>query len=176
MADINAQSVEDFADRIIYRYPGGRYEAALGAYATGFTTGLKTLVNTDTSRSYVVPQSAEPSKFFKVQLDVYVSLRLTEAGSIAAVMIVETGFFRMSIPSLNYDGKPMMTDFYKQSNESMISSQILRAVNIGDVLVEPRTIASNMQFTALSGIIFNQGAGTTGLIAVVQPTITRYKK
>lgn len=172
--DINPKSIEEYADRVVYRYDGGRYNQALTAWTSVFTTGLKTLVNTDTSRSYIVPKIGIAARFFKITFDFFVSVNVTE--TTVGVCLAKTSFFRVSIPSLNFDGKSQLTDFYNEKAEQFIASGQLRAINIGDIQVEPVTEFSNLQFTSLSGIAFSFGAATTGLTAIVQPTVTHYKK
>lgn len=176
MATVNAQSVEDFADRIVYRFPGGVYDQALSAWNSVFNEGLKTLVNTDVSRSYIIPASGLSYRFFKVELSIFGYARVTESGGGYGLMVLSCKFSRVSIPSLNYDGKSLLTDFYSEKSENIVVSQQLRAINIGNVLMEPAVVVSDLQFTGLSHLQFSNGAGTSGLRAIVQPTVTAYKK
>ena len=175
MADVNAQSVEDYADRIVYRYPGGRYEQTLGTYLLALTPGLKTLINTDTARTYVIPQSGLPARFFKISLEIYTSLLLTDIAGVSTTLI-KTGFFKISIPSLNFDGKSLDTEFYKEVNDMIFTSPNLRAINIGDITLEPVQIPGYAQNTALSRMQFDTGAATTGLRAIIRPIVTFFKK
>ena len=174
MADVNAQSVEDFSDRTIYRYAGGRYEQTLTSWVNVFTVGLKTLVNLDTSRTYVVPRSGLPSRFYKIIIEAYLSVLVTE--STIGQTLIKTTFFKMSIPSLNFDGKSQQTDFYSESTEQYVTSPQLRAINIGNILAEPQMEFSNIQNTSLSALQFQPGAGTTGLVGIIRPTVIAYKK
>lgn len=177
MADVNASSVEDYADRIVYRYAGGRYEQALTTWASAFSSAsLLTLVNTDTSRSYVVPRSGLPAKFYKIELNLFSAVRLTDTNVPIGLTLVKTPFFKISIPTLNFDGKSQLTEFYKQDNEQFYTSQQLRSINIGNVLLEPSMEYSNIQFFTGSYPAFSVAAGSTGFIAIVQPTVTMYKK
>ena len=174
MANVNAQAVEEFQDRVVYRYPGGRFEQALTNFAGALGVGLKTLVNTDTSRTYVVPNSGISARFYKVNIDIYVCIEGTE--TTFGLTLIKTSFFRVSMPTLNFDGKPLLTDFYKENNELFVTSSQLRAINIGNMLVEPANEFSNIQGTALSTVSLGGGAGTTGIFAYMQPTVTFYKK
>jgi len=177
MADINAQSVEDYADRIVYRYAGGRYEQVLTNWAGSLSPGLKTLVNTDTKRSYIVPRSGSPAKFFKVEIFIFSCLKIASPSYyLTPYGLMQCGFFRVSIPSLNFDGKSQVTEFYKESTEQIVPSSQLRSINIGDILLEPSVIFANIQSNDTGTFSFSGGAGTTGLISIVQPIVTYYKK
>lgn len=177
MADVNAQSVEDYADRIIYRYPGGRYEQVLGTIAQALTTGLKTLVNTSTARVYVMPATGMPARFFKVEWLISVALQtLGTANDMIGSVLMPCSFLRLSATSLNYDGKELQTEFYEKKSENFVTSPQLRAVNIGNVSVEPVFDFSSWQFTGLSNAQWSGASPNCGLVAILQPTITFYKK
>ena len=176
MATVNAQSVEDFADRIVYRFPGGRYTQAETNWNGAFTTGLKTLFNTDTTREYSIPASGIPAKFFKVDLYIYTSVQVTESGNIGGLMLLKCGFLRVSIPSLNYDGRSMQTEFYQEKNENYIPSAQMRFINIANITLEPVLDVAAMQYTGLSGITFTNPGTGTNLTAIIQPVVTMYKK
>ena len=175
MATVNAQSVEDFADRIVYRYSGGRYEQTLTTPALSLSTGLKTLLNTDTSRSYVVPASGIPSRFYKVELKFYGSFQINEDNRAIGPTLVPCEFFQISIPSLNYDGRALQTIFSAKSAENMVTSAQLRAVNIGNIQAEPMIDYSIIQNTALSRIQFDTSL-LVGLRAVIEFVVTCYRK
>jgi len=174
VADVNAQSIEDYSDRIVYRFVGGRYEQALTTFQLSASVGLKTLVNTDTSRSYIIPKSANQARFFKIDLEFYGSINVTDSGGV--LYLLEAKFFKISIPTLNFDGKSLCTEFYGQKSEMFYTSSYLRAVNIGNILAEPCGLPSQIQFETASGLSFNFGAGTTGLRAIIVPTVTFFKK
>ena len=177
MADVNAQSVEDYADRIVYRFDGGRYEQALTTWAGAVSPGLKTLVNTDTARSYLIPRSGLPARFFKIDLRVRVALKnFSGTTDLTPYALIDWNFLRVSIPTLNFDGKSQVTDFYSDFTEQIVSSPQLRAINITDISVEPSGIFANLQSTSLSNFSFVGSAATVGLVAIVQPTVTFFKK
>lgn len=176
MAVIAPQSVEELSDRIIYRYPGGRYDQALTNWNGALTSGQKTLVNTDTTRSYSVPASGIPARFFSVDLYFTTSVVLKEILGVNGNMNVVCGFFSISIPTLNYDGRTLQTDFYQPKTTNYIPSTQLRAINLSNILVDPIFNIGEVQFTALSGFGFSNGASETQLIAIIQPIVTMYKK
>lgn len=174
MAAVNAQSVEDFADRIVYRYPGGRYEQALTTMSGAFSVGLKLLANTDINRSYIIPTSGVQARFFKVE---YVAIAAAQvAETTIGNTLIPIQFSKISIPTLNYDGKSQQTEFYDTKFENIIPASYLRAINIGNISIEPVLDYGTMQWTGLSGVQFNIGGATTGLVAIVHPTVTFYKK
>lgn len=174
MADVNAQSIEDYADRIVYRFAGGRYEQVLTTFQLAASVGLKTLVNTDTTRAYIVPKSAVQARFYKIELEIYSSINITDTAGVLYLM--EAKFFKVSIPSLNFDGKSLSTEFYGGKSEMFYTSSYLRAINIGNILAEPCGLPSQIQFQTPSGLSFAFTAGTTGLRAIIVPTVTFYKK
>lgn len=174
MADVNAQSIEDYADRIVYRFVGGRYEQALTTFQLAASVGLKTLVNTDTYRSYIIPKSGLQARFFKIEFEFFGAINVTDSNGV--LYLLEAKFFKISIPSLNFDGKSLSTEFYGKKSEAFYASPYLRSVNIGDILAEPSALPSQIQFETAAGLSFNFGAGTTGLRAIIVPTVTFYKK
>lgn len=177
MANVNAQSVEDYADRIVYRFPGGRYEQVLTTWASAFTTGLKTLVNADTSRSYVVPTSGINAKFFKIDLRIYIAVSVTLTSPSSFSSLTKSGFLRVSIPTLNMDGKSQLTDFYQEKTEFFYTSQQLRAINISNILVEPIQSYTDLRSTVnVTTPQFDTTSAVTQLVGIVQPTVTFYKK
>lgn len=176
MASINAQSVEELADRIVYRYPGGRFEQTATNWSGALTAGAKTLVNTDTARSYVVPASGIPAKFFSVEWYISTSVNLTENINVGGIMNVTCGFFSISIPTLNYDGRTLQTDFYQEKTVNLIPSTQLRAISMSNIAMDPIFNIGQVQFTALSGFGFTNGAAATKLIAIIQPIVTMFKK
>ena len=180
MATVNTQSVEDFADRIVYRFPGGRYEQALTGWVGAFSSATtKTLVNTDTSRSYVIPASGINAKFYKIDIEIFTAVNVTEAASGANIGLTQTkiSFFKVSIPSLNFDGKPQVTDYYSQKTEQFYTSPQLRAINIGDLIIEPIVMYSELLSTpVVTYPQFDIGAGKTQIVAYLKPTVTFYKK
>lgn len=177
MADINAQSVEDYADRIVYRYRGGRYDQVLTGWIGAFPASLLTLLNTDTARTYVVPRSGLPAKFFKIELSIYTAAYVTEIAAGVGLTLVKASFFRVNIPTLNFDGKSQITEFYSEKNEQYYTSPQLRAINIGNIQVEPIIPYSDLLFTpGITTPQFNPAGATTGITAIIQPTVTYYKK
>lgn len=174
MAIINAVSIEDYSDRIIYRYPGGRYEQAASTLFPVFSTGLKTLVNTETSRSYDVPRSGSPARFYRIDyvFNTAASFLLSDNSTNYSIAI---DFLRILINSLNYDGKTAQTEFYEKKTENYLASSQLRAINIGNIQVEPKFSISDIQWTGLSGIT-PSAATTAFLIAIIQPVVTMFKK
>jgi len=175
VADVNAQSIEEFSDRVVYRFIGGRYQQAVSTMSAALNTGLKTLVNTDTTRNYIIPRSGTSARFYKVELNIFCALQATEAVVIGACL-VPMKFFRVVMSSLLFDGKSLTTDFFKESNENIIASSYLRNISIRDIQMEPVFNPGQLQQTALSQFQFTTGAGTTALYAIVQPTVTFYKK
>lgn len=175
MADVAAQSIEEFADRIIYRYPGGRYEQASTDYYGSLTIGLKTLVNTQASISYNIPRSGISARFFKVEWNMTASVAILADG-VASYFLVKTDFFRIVASSLNYDGKSLQTEFYKEQTENIVSAPQLRSINITNIQIEPRFDLSLIQSTGLSYVRAAPSPGTCYLIAILQPVVTHYKK
>lgn len=180
MAQINAQSVEDFSDRIVYRYTGGRYEQALTDWPGALSsTVAKTLVNTQTSRSYIVPASGISARFYKIEFEIYTAVNLTEnaVGANIGLTLARMKFLQISMSSLNFDGKPQVTEFYNEKTELMYTSPQLRAINLGDIKMVPLCIWTDLRYpTAVPYPQFSTGAGTTQLVAIVKPTVTFYKK
>jgi len=182
VADVNAQSVEDFADRIIYRFPAGRYEQAATTWPLVMTPGLKTLVNTDTSRSYVIPASGISAKFFKIEWFFNLAVVMqNDAVPGTPLVMVDIDFLRFATPSpsLNYDGKSLQTEFYERKIENYYSSPQLRAINISNISVEPKSITANYLggSTSLdSRISWNVVSSVSYLVALFQPVVTFYKK
>lgn len=177
MANVNAQSVEDYADRIVYRFPGGRYEQVLTNWASAFTTGLKTLVNTDTDRSYVVPTSGINAKFFKIDLSIYIAVSVTLTSPSSFSSLTKSWFLRVSIPTLNMDGKSQLTEFYQEKTEFFYTSQQLRAINISNILVEPVQSYTDLRNTMnVTTVQFDFASALTQLVGIVQPTVTFFKK
>lgn len=182
MADVQAQSVEDFADRIIYRYPAGRYEQVAVTWQNTMTPGLKVLVNTDTTRRYIVPASGIIARFFKIEwfFNLGVVFQNDAVGG-NPLVLVEMDFLRFLTPSpsLSYDGKSMQTEFYEKKTENIYQSPQLRSINISNISVEPRSIAANYLggSTALDArVSWNIASSVSYLVALFQPVVTFYKK
>lgn len=181
MADVAAQSIEEFADRIIYRYPGGRYEQSPTTWASLITPGLKTLVNTQTSRSYVVPQIGINAKFFKIEWLINTFMVLNASGG-GGLRVLKCDFARYATPSpaLNYDGKSLQTEFYDKKTENIYASPNLRAINISNIQVEPIGSLSDYTASGISGfsasIDWDTSGSTNYLAAILQPVVTLYKK
>lgn len=182
MATVNAQSVEDFADRIVYRFPAGRYEQIATTWGATMTPGLKVLVNTDTTRSYVIPASGVSAKFFKIEWFFKLGVVFqNDAISGTPLVLVEMDFlkFLTPAPALSYDGKSLQTEFYQEKTENIYQSPQLRAINISNISVEPRSIASNYLggSTSLDArVSWNIVSSVSYLVALFQPTVTFYKK
>lgn len=175
MAVINAQSVEDFSDRIIYRFPAGRYEQALSNFADTISSGYKTLVNTETSRRYNIPQSGISARFYKINLLFSAVLIGVGPGAYTSIM-ARAGFFRINAPSLTFDGKSMQTEFYEPKNEIMYGAAQLRAIDITDIQMEPSLATTDFQGTALSTFNFGAGSLDSRLAVLMQIIVTYYKK
>lgn len=176
MANVNAQSVEDFADRIIYRFPAGRYEqAALGNISTVISTGLKTLANTDTSRSYIIPSSGISARFFKIEWVFNMAIQVNNY-IIGYDLLIDHDFIRYSTPApaLNYDGKTLQTEFYERKTENYYQAQQLRSINIKDIAVEPKL--TDLLYVITAQFDLNLGSNTNKLVALLQPIVTFYKK
>lgn len=173
MADVNAQSVEDFGNKVVYRYPAGRYAQTLTTVALAISTGLKTCVNSGTSYSYVIPATGLPSIgykitwLFKTCIQVY-STTLTSS------LLLDSKFIKYSASSLNYDGKPLQTEFYEEKTENVYVGQQLRAINIGNISVEP--ITSFLFESAIANYNIDFNSSVTGIVAMLQPVVTAYKK
>jgi hypothetical protein len=178
MATVNAQSVEDFADRIIYRFPGGRFEQAPVTWKDTMTPGLKTLVNTDTNRQYVVPASGIGAKFYKIEwffsaFVVFVNDATAGAGQ---EMMTNIGFVRINAGNLNYDGKPQQTEFYTEKIENYYTSPQLRSINIANIQMEPKINAIDAASTGTWTTNYQAVASVSYLGVIAQPTVTFYKK
>lgn len=176
MADVNAQSVEDYADRIVYRYPGGRYEQTAAQISSVLTPGLKVLVNTDTFRSYIIPASGITARFFKIEWVFNLAIQVNNALGGVYNMLIKQDFMRYvtPAPALNYDGRSLQTEFYTEKTENIYSSPQLRAINITNISVEPKAITANLLNTVQFD--FNFGTSSNFLVAILQPTVTFYKK
>ena len=175
MATVNAQSVEDFADRIVYRYEPGIYLQAAAAITSVTSPGLKTLVNSDTSRSYIVPASGLPARFYKIEWAINLSMVL--APVIGGTASIAANFVRLEIPSLNYDGKGLQTKFNVPMFETYYASAQLRSVNIGNISIEPKVNADVYSPRNTGGdIAFDSVNAVSYLSATLAPTITFYKK
>ena len=179
MANINAQSVEDLPDRIIYRYPAGRYQQTPTNWVYIGNPGLTTLVNTQTSRSYVIPASGISAKLFKIEW-VINTFAVFDAGS-NGLRSIKYDFARIVTPSpaLNYDGKTLQTEFYEKKTENFYTSPQLRSINISDIQVEPMFDITNIAGAGagLTAVLdFNLAATTFYMAALMQPTVTFYKK
>jgi len=173
MAEVNAQSVEEFPDRVIYRYPAGRYEQGAVSAGNVFSPGLKTCVNTQTSISYIVPSSGLSARFYKIEWLFKSVVQSTNA--INSITILNSiDFLRYSATSLNYDGKSLQTEFYQEKTENYYTSPQLRSINIGNISVETRPSLANYLLTAQIDI-FNS-TNTNFIIALLQPIVTFYKK
>lgn len=175
MANVNAQSIEEFADRIIYRYPAGRYEAIPGNISTVISTGLKTLVNTDASRSYIVPASGISARFFKIEWVFNMAIQVNNA-IIGYDLLIDHDFIRYSTPdpALNYDGKALQTEFYERKTENYYQSPQLRSINIKDIAVEPKL--TDLLYVITAQFDLNLGSNSNKLVALLQPIVTFYKK
>jgi hypothetical protein len=176
MANVNAQSIEDYADRIVYRYAAGRYEQALTTWTGAFSSSTsKTLVNTDTSRSYIVPETNQSARFYKIDIEICTAVNVTEDA--IGLTLTNISFFKITIPSLNFDGKSQLTDFYEKRTVQFYTSPQLRAINIGDLIMEPVVSYTDLRNTpGVTYPSFSIGAGTTQLIAYLRPTVTYFKK
>ena len=170
MANVNAQSVEDYADRIVYRYAGGRFEQAASLCTTVFSTGLKTLVNTDTSRSYIIPASGISARFFKIDWT-FNTFAVFVNNSGAGTINTKVDFARIVASSLNYDGKAQQTIFIENQVENFYTSPQLRAINIGNIQMEPK-----MPAFGTFNLTYESNSLNSYLVAIVQPVVTFYKK
>lgn len=170
MASVNAQSIEELPDRIIYRYPGGRFEQASGSFASSLASGFKTCVNTDTTREYVVPSSNQPARFFKIDLFFNCFLSVANTLNGGYVQLVELGFSKIYAP-LNYDGKSLQTEFYEKNNVNLYTSRQLRSVSIANISIEP--VAGSLM--AANNGYFAYNTGVSFIVAIMHPVITYFK-
>lgn len=173
MAAVNIASIEEYADRIVYKYLAGRYEQVPAAIATVVTPGLKTLVNTDTTREYNIPATGESAKFYKVDLYISTCLSAVNTGTGSTDVLVRQDFFRVSIPTLKFDGKSPITEFYDKQSSFIIPSSQLRQLSMGNISLEPSLMTTNLQWSAGQGYTF---AGNANWVALIQPIVTFYKK
>lgn len=177
MANVAAQSAEEFTDRVIYRYPACRFEQTPGNVALSLSVGLKTLTNTTASTSFVIPASGISAKMYRVEWCFVTSVQVSEFSHPIGNTLIRCGFNQLIASSLNYDGKPLQTKFYKNTAEVFVISNQLRAINITDLQVEPLWSFGDLQFTGgvASGYLQWTDA-TVALVALMQPTVTFYKK
>lgn len=179
MATVNAQSVEDFADRIIYRFPATRFEQTPVTIKNTGSPGLKTLVNTSANVSYVIPASGVSARFFKIQWLINTAVVLSNTASGTILQTVGIDFLRYSALGLNYDGRSMQTEFYEKNTENYYPSVQLRSINLGDISIEPIINTTN-----LSGAGFGLNAvldwdiigAVSYIVALLNPVVTFYKK
>lgn len=181
MATVNAQSVEDFADRIVYRFPAGRYEQTPVSWNSMCSPGLKTLVNTDASRSYVVPSSGLSYKFFKIEwlIKTFVVLDTATAPGLKSI-VCDFARYSSLAPALNYDGRSLQTEFYEKKSENVYASASLRSINISNIALEPIMHTTDLSTGGSYGfnafLDWSTSAVTNYLVALLQPTVTAYKK
>jgi hypothetical protein len=175
MATVNAQSVEDFAGRIVYRYPSCRFQQAAGLWELTMSPGVKSLVNTDLALVYVVPSSGTSYLFFKIQWAIKVGVVFSN-GAIPGnpLVFTESSFSKISA-NINYDGKSLQTEFSDKKIENFYTSPQLRAINVGNISLEPLTIAANLapDPTRIAANILTADAY---LVAMFTPIVTAYKK
>lgn len=170
MANVNPQSIEEFNDRVIYRYPGGRFEQSSGSFAASLSSGLKTCVNTDTTRNYVVPASNQPARFFKIDLFFNCFLSVANTLNGGYVQLVDLDFSKIYAP-LNYDGKSLQTEFYEKNTTNFYTSRQFRSLSIADISVEP---VAGVLMAANNGY-FAYNTGVSFIVAIMQPVITYFK-
>ena len=176
MADVNAISIEELPDRIIYRYPGGEYLQSVTGFVGALSTGAKTLVNTDIARSYVVPASSIPAKFFVLEISIFACAQLTETVQGIGIMNLPWKFLKVTAPELNYDGRSLQIDFLKETTRFFVPSTQLRALNITNITMEPMISIGDVQSTGLSAFAYSNGGVASNLRAIIQPTITKITK
>lgn len=181
MADVAAQSIEEFGDRIIYRYPAARFEQVPVIFSAALSPGLKTLVNTQAAVSFVIPPIGITAKLFQIDwlLKTYIVLQ-NDALAGTPLTCVNIGFVRMVTPSplLNYDGKSLQTQFYETKTTNLLSSKQLRSINVSDIQLEPASDSSNYANGPASDarFLFNTPSAVSYLLALFQPVVTLYKK
>lgn len=175
MATVNAQSVEDFAGRVVYRYPSCRFEQVPGLWQLTMSPGLKSLINTDSALSYVVPAAGISYSFFRIQWGVKLGTIFSN-GAIAGnpLIIVKTDFTKLNL-DVNYDGKSLQTEFTSKNIENYYTSPQLRAINVGDLNLEPLAVAANLAPDP-TRISANIATADAYLIATLSPIVTAYKK
>lgn len=173
--DIGPQAIEEYANKVVYRFAGGRFEQALVNIADAISPGLKTLVNTDTTRSYLIPRYGISALSYKIDLLFSLAVKLASGGGAAPTMS-KAEFFRVSAPTLNFDGRSCVTDFYERKNSFAVVSSQLRAINITNISVEPAINMANLQGTTLSSFVYTAGVLDTQLLLYMQPIVTFYKK
>lgn len=179
MATSSPQSVEDYADRIVYRFTACRFEQTPTTWVNIGNPGLTALVNTQTNLSWVVPASGLPARFFKIDW-VFNTFAVFDAGA-DGLRNIHCGFSKIvsTSPALNYDGKTLQTEFYNRKSENIYASAQLRAINIKDISIEPIFHTTDIAGAgaALASVIdFNVGASTFYIVALMQPTVTFFKK
>ena len=175
MASVNAQSVEDYADRIVYRYPAARFAQATTTIVLGLTPGLKALVNSATTSEFIIPASNESAKFFKIDWFFNVAFQSVNVSS-GSIFNQKISFLEISVTSLNYDGKNLTTSFFEERESVILSSPQLRQINIGNISVDPLQLSTDwINYHPLSTTTLSLGANAF-LLAAVRPVVTRYKK
>ena len=179
MATVNAQSVEDFADRIVYRFPAARFEQVPVTIKNTGSPGLKTLVNVATSTSFMVPASGMAARFFKIEWIINTSVVLTNTASGTILQMVKIDFLKYLASSLNYDGKSQQIEFYEKNTENYYTSPQLRAINIGNISIEPIIETTNMSgagFGLNAVIDWDISSSVSYIVALLHPVVTFYKK
>lgn len=177
MATVNAQSVEDFADRIIYTYPAAKFTQVAVGIGAALTPGYKTLVNNATNTSFVVPASGISAKFFKINWIIVPALVVTNnfPAAAGASVTARIDYTKLLATSLNYDGKSLQTEICSKEFENYYGSQQLRAINITDISLEP--LVKLTDYTSYStDAQIQPSSGSYSIIAYMQPRVTFYKK
>lgn len=175
MADVNAQSVEEYLDRVVYRFPAARFAQATTTVAAGLTPGLKTLVNAATTSSFIIPATNEASRFFKIEWSFIAAFQAVSNTS-GSAFNQKISFLEIAASSLLYDGKSITTSFYEEKESVIYTSPQLRAITIGNIALDPLQMRTDWDnFHPVSTTTLNTGANAF-LLASVRPVVTRYKK
>ena len=146
-----------------------------GIFNTVMTIGLKTLVNTDTTRQYVVPASGISARFYKIEWT-FNTFAVFVNAIFGTTISIRMEFTKLLASTLNYDGKPQQTDFYSEKSENYYTSPQLRAINIGNIQMEPKIAATDAASTGAWSLNYETASANSYLAAILQPVVTFYKK
>ena len=175
MADVNAQSVEEYADRIVYRFPAARFAQATTTVASALTPGLKILVNAATTSNFIVPATNESAKFFKIEWS-FIAAFQAYSNTSGSLFNQKIRFLEISATSLLYDGKSLTTSFYEEKEVLMYTSPQLRSITVANITLDPLQVRTDWtNYHPVSTTTLSTGANAF-LLASMRPIVTRYKK
>lgn len=175
MANVSAQSVEDYADRVVYRYPSCRFQQVAGLWELTMTPGVKSLINTDLALVYVVPSSGVPYRFFKIEWAIKTGVIFSNGALVSSPLIFVKTDFSKIIADVNYDGKPLQTEFSEKKIQNFYVSPQLRAINVRNIAMEPLVMAADLAPNP-TRISANIASNDAYLVAMLTPIVTAYKK